>query len=442
MSLTPISSEEYLRKRHKLIFTSVVMPVIVILTAALAITHWRHERDFYLAIAVSISTTIINVALSFKNHRIKTPFGELQTRSDWFDCLRWCANLAVDAYLFKVMGLHVVIALLGWVVLAFGAMSEVYATKYRIITATMSIFGFLVVLQFYSLTVEQDILAGFICGSLLYIFNRFELWLVTEMNELAKVNQERQRIEFEAEALRREAVLGSQSRSICHEINNALTVIKAQSDLMSSNVKDPDDPNRRNVERIRRAVGQLMKLTRVVMDDLGQDKSIEREYPLSELVDDFKTLLDKHFKADRRARFEFSSPPTADLANVSFYERTGTTYLIAHNLVKNAIEACQAATPGRPGQVSLQIEIGADTFWMVVKDSGPGMSEAMKESILSKSQDTTKDTGHGLGMKFVVDEVRNNNMTLEITDNQATGTVVIVRGAVMRKEAQTNLSLV
>lgn len=440
MSLTQISSEEYLRKRHKLIFTSVVMPVIVILTAALAITHWRNEPDFYYAVALSIGTTILNVALSYKNHQIKTPFGVLHTRSDWFDCIRWCANLAVDAYLFKAMGLHVSIALLGWVVLSFGAMSEVYTRKFRMITGSVSIFGFVVVLQFYALTLQQDVLAGFICGSLLYIFNRFEQWLVHEMNELANANQERQKIAFEAEVLKREAVLGAQSRSICHEINNTLTVIKAQSDLMSMNIKDPEDPQRRNVERIRRAVGQLMKLTRVVMDDLGQDKTIEREYPLIELIDDFKTLLDKHFKAEPRAKFEFTSPTADDIAGMTFFERTGTTYLIAHNLVKNAMDAC-IQSPNQSQQVSLKIEIQDNSFFMIVKDSGHGMSAQMRENILTGSQDTTKETGHGLGMKFVVNEIRNNNMTLEIHDNPTGGTVVIVKGAVMRKDTQ-NLSLV
>ena len=440
MNLTQISSEEYLRKRHKLIFTSVVMPVIVVLTAALAMTHWRNEPDFYQAVAVSIGTTIINVALSYKNHRIKTPIGLLETRSDWFDCIRWCVNLAVDAYLFKAMGLHVAIALLGWVVLSFGAMSEVYTKKFRMITGGVSIFGFVVVLQFYELSLKQDVLAGFICGSLLYIFNRFEQWLVTEMTELANANQEHQKIAYEAEVLKREAVLGAQARSICHEINNTLTVIKAQSDLMTMHIKDPEDPNRRNVERIRRAVGQLMKLTRVVMDDLGQDKTVEREYPMMELIDDFKTLLDKHFKADQRAHFEFSTPGLDEMANITFFERTGTTYLIAHNLVKNAMDACgQDSTLAH--RVSLKIEIQEKYFLMIVRDDGKGMSSQMKENILSGSQDTTKETGHGLGMKFVVNEIRNNNMSLEIQDNQPGGTVIIVKGAVMRKDTQ-NLSLV
>lgn len=442
MSLSQISSEEYLRKRHKLIFTSVVMPVIVILTAALAVTHWRNESDFYAAIALSIGTTLLNVALSYKNHEIKTPIGLIETRADWFDCARWCVNLAVDAYLFKAMNVHVGIALLGWVVLAFGAMSEVYTLRYRIITGAASVIGFVVVSQFYNLTLQQDILVGLICCAILYIFNQFEQWLVNEMTELADANQARQKIVFEAETLKREAVLGAQARSICHEINNTLTVIKAQSDLMSMQIKDQEDPHRRNVERIRRAVGQLMKLTRVVMDDLGKDKTIEREYPMVELVEDFRSLLDKHFKADRRAKFEFVCPPQAELEHLTFFERTGTTYLIVHNLVKNAIDACENTATIRPPRVSLQIETVGESFLLIIKDNGQGMSQEMKDNILSRSQDTTKDNGHGLGMKFVVDEIRNNNMSLEITDNQNGGTVVSIKGAVMRKDAQTNLSLV
>ena len=92
------------------------------------------------------------------------------------------------------------------------------------------------------------------------------------------------------------------------------------------------------------------------------------------------------------------------------------------NLIDNAIDAAGETSP--PHQVRIAVAIDAETFGVVVDDSGPGLSEEQRRLALQRGWSTKPSAdgfGRGIGLALVVQIVRRHHGTVEISTSDLGG---------------------
>ncbi len=413
-----------LRERHKKLFTSVVMPVILGTTVFLIATHWRNEFTFFSGLGVVLLLDVFNVYFSIKNRVLKTRFGTIESRSDGFDTMRWCLTLIGDAYIIFALGASTSEAFAIWLILTFGALTEVYLPRNRVITSAFALAGLVAVLALTGATLLHSIYLVACFVGLIAILIQMERWIFKEMQSYHGEILEKEQFRRKSEAVMREAIVGNQARMIVHEVNNMLFIIKNASALEALAKTEEN----KNLNRIKRSVDILSRLGRLVLDDLPGQDSAPRQLGVDDLGKDLALLLAKQFS---ESGLTFTLDWRAAASDLSMTELPGTTYLILHNLVKNACEAVATKFDGQPGgAVSMTSELAPTAngrkLAIRIKDNGPGMTTDKIAAILEEKAETSKTNGHGLGLKFTMQFVRRNSYDIGITSAPNAGTEIVL----------------
>ncbi len=411
-----------LRAHHKALFTRILLPTVTVVTFFLIIAYWRSDTKFYLGLGAVAILDIFNVYFSIKNRRIPTPWGVVESRSDAFDTFRWTVNFPLDAFIawsFEAPTASIVVA---WIILTFGALTEVYDKRNKLITALVSLVCLVALFSLVNPVPVADQLFLVACFvSVLFIFWRLEVSLVKEMQEFFKERLQREHIEAEAEKMRRDAVIGASVRSLTHEINN----LAAIASLTSMQIRNDATEKGENLERLDRSLELMTKTSCLVLDDLGGYCATLRSYSLNQLMQDTRLLLGG-LAREETAGLRFSVPNTKD--HNQFIERSGSTYLIIHNLVRNGFQATREKFGDQAGGVvEVAAVVDGEHIQLSVKDNGAGMSEQQADFIRDGCAETSRPEGHGLGMRFVHRECLENGYDLDVESRLGEGTRVTVQ---------------
>ncbi len=102
---------------------------------------------------------------------------------------------------------------------------------------------------------------------------------------------------------------------------------------------------------------------------------------------------------------------------------TNELYRVISNLINNAIEACEYSAKKR---IKLEINYADNppSYYLIVKDSGTGMTQEQIQKALSQTLTTTKKTGHGLGLQHAVNAINNWGGRLKISSALNEGTEI------------------
>ncbi len=119
--------------------------------------------------------------------------------------------------------------------------------------------------------------------------------------------------------------------------------------------------------------------------------------------------LQLSMQIDQDAWFVFSTFPENDF------------YRILSNLISNAIEACENSSV-KQVICHLHFQKGSRHLQLSVKDSGCGMSQQQIDNILLGKGQTTKKTGHGIGLRYVVDTIKSWQGKCDIKSTKDKGT--------------------
>lgn len=400
-----------LRARYKKLFDQIITPVMMITSVFLIASHWKADDDrvFYGLIAIFIIIAFNLSMLMVKT--IPTPWGKIPARSDAFDALRWCINFPLDIYVAWSIDPDLVSVVCIWLLLTFGAMTEVYERKYKVISTGAAILSFLVIILFIyppDLKTQIYVIACYL--SVVFILWKLQQYIADEMLRVVQEQVERKQIENEAEALQRDAAIGHSTRAINHELKTLIGV--ANISTFQIQAKNKSDGISEEIERLNKSLSYMSRVSSLILDGLGSRNASKRIISLKELHDDLKLLLclDSEYFLDQ-LHFEFPQ----DAADYEFEERTGSTYLIIHNLVKNSFDAVSAKYGKDPtGMVRIKAAIENNEIHISVYDNGDGMSDQEIQDIHDQISITTKLDGHGLGLKFVKSECVKNGMDVTI----------------------------
>lgn len=195
------------------------------------------------------------------------------------------------------------------------------------------------------------------------------------------------------------ATVGEIASGVAHEVNNPLTAIRMEAELLARSRPDPDVTATtaaivREVDRAARIVRSLLRLSR-------RSDSTPSRVQLNEMLRDIAEIRQRVLKADNveiRLTLDQGAPPALGLSQ--------ELQQVLINLVTNA----EHAVLGRqPAIIALATQAREGWVQLSVDDSGPGVPEAVRHRIFDPFF-TTKgpDEGTGLGLTIcqrVVTEV-------------------------------------
>ncbi len=193
---------------------------------------------------------------------------------------------------------------------------------------------------------------------------------------------------------------GEMAASIGHELNNYLTIIANNAELLALNIdKGSTDKATRNAAQIIESIKKMKRFTDGLMDFSKLETEVI-SYDLKLLVED---LL---FSIKPQARFkqvDFTVDLDSDMPTIQI--DVGQIQQVLMNLLNNAADATddRASSEGKEKGYKRRIDISTSydkrkhLAEITVADNGCGIGEEGLTKIFTPHY-TTKDSGHGLGL--------------------------------------------
>ena len=216
------------------------------------------------------------------------------------------------------------------------------------------------------------------------------------------------------------STMGRLAARIAHEINNPLAGIQSAFMLIKDAIP-PDHPHIKYVGAIEREVQRISQVTRQLYETYRPEAEGSPQSPVQTVVGDAVAFLQQ---VNRNRGISV----TAELGGIAAVVRLPDSLLrqCIYNLVQNAIEA---SPPGSTVIVSGAID-GPD-FVLRVRDHGPGVPVALRESIfdpfVSTKPSQLSSGGMGLGLSLVRRAVDAAGGSIDVIDADGGGAEFIVR---------------
>ena len=190
------------------------------------------------------------------------------------------------------------------------------------------------------------------------------------------------------------AAIGQLAAGVAHELNNPLTVINANAEMLKMFIP-PEDENYESVELIARAGERAANVIQNLLDFARQNQYTFKLGDLNSSIEQALQLVAYQFD---EANFVINCTLPTELPHIqASWEHLKTVWL---NLLLNARDALdEGPATDEPGIVTIVTQLAPDGKWLRVLfgDNGAGMTEAQKAHIFEPFY-TTKDPGRGTGL--------------------------------------------
>ena len=187
------------------------------------------------------------------------------------------------------------------------------------------------------------------------------------------------------------AAIGQLAAGVAHEINNPLTAINANAQMLKMVLPTSDD-NYESVDLIARAGERAEKVVRGLLDFARQE---QYSFKANDINRSIRQALDLVRYQLQTADIHVLQNMATDLPPVvASWEHMKSVWL---NLIVNARDAVQVLASDR--QIEITTRLGADNghVQVLIRDNGKGMSPAELAHIFEPFY-TTKDPGKGTGL--------------------------------------------
>jgi PAS domain S-box-containing protein len=212
--------------------------------------------------------------------------------------------------------------------------------------------------------------------------------------------EERSRLEEQLQQSAKMEAVGRLAGGIAHDFNNLLTAIQGYSELALGRL-ETDDPQRRDIEEIRRAAERAASLTRQLLA-FGRRQMLQpKVIDLNAVVADMESMLRRLIGED----VELSTDLEPNLGSVR--ADPGQIEQVLMNLAVNARDAMPGGGCLTISTRNGEVAVGTTRERVVIKpgpyvvlsvaDTGHGMSTEVRERIFEPFF-TTKEAGRGTGL--------------------------------------------
>jgi len=227
---------------------------------------------------------------------------------------------------------------------------------------------------------------------------------------------------------------GEMAASIGHELNNYLTIILNNAELLPLNLKKGDTARvGRNTRAIQESVQTMKRFTDGLMDFSKLETKITK-YNLRTLIED---LIFSLRPQNQLSGITFETVFDPELPPIPM--DVGQIQQVFLNIINNAAEAINAVSPSQ-GTIAIAASYAKREKLVEVKisDSGPGVAPDILPKIF-EPHFTTKKNGHGFGL-VICERILKNHKGLISVESSPGGTTFTVTLPVTQQgvaEAQT-----
>lgn len=273
------------------------------------------------------------------------------------------------------------------------------------------------------------VLAGFtgFCGVLVVA-----LVLIAKRAEviIERRAKERQRLRERLQKAEHLATLGEMIASVSHEIKNPLGIIHSTAQLLRGRLSDDKHSKLAGI-----IVEEAARLNTIVMEFLDFARPKEPQVNLC----DVEQILDRvlgalatqctahNIQVERRF---------AGIGSCVFADEL-LLYRAFYNVLTNAVQAMEKSGgvlmvetslfgPNGHHPTSDDMDNNKNNVVVTIKDSGPGISDSVKDKIF-RPFFTTKDRGTGLGLAIVHSIIEEHGGEIIVESEEGQGTTVILR---------------
>jgi signal transduction histidine kinase/ActR/RegA family two-component response regulator len=237
---------------------------------------------------------------------------------------------------------------------------------------------------------------------------------ITERKQAIEQLQRQQEALYQREKL---AAMGSLLASVAHELNNPLSVVMVQADLLSLELKD--EPFVERIKAMSQSAERCVHLVRNFLALARQNPPQRSQVSLNAVVEDVMELLSYALRVDN---IDLLWQAAEDLPPL--WADQHQLHQVVVNLVTNAHQALRDTDGPRQLRLTTRYDPGSRQVSLEVVDTGPGIPTALQERIFEPFF-TTKPpgVGTGLGLPFCQGIVAGHGGTISVESRPGHGTV-------------------
>ncbi|RMG97185.1 MAG: response regulator [Chloroflexi bacterium] len=218
------------------------------------------------------------------------------------------------------------------------------------------------------------------------------------------------------------AAIGQLAAGVAHEINNPLTVINANAEMLKMFIP-PDDENYEAVDLIARAGQRAAKVVRGLLDFARQEQYAFEPGDLNQSIQQALDLVGYQLQtADTHVHTNMADnlPPIT-----ASWEHLKSVWL---NLIINARDAVQDRADNRLIEIVTRVDPENEYVQVLIRDNGKGMSEAELAHIFEPFY-TTKEPGKGTGLGLATSHriIEQHGGDINVVSAPGKGTTFVIR---------------
>ncbi|MCB8987335.1 MAG: response regulator [Ardenticatenaceae bacterium] len=218
------------------------------------------------------------------------------------------------------------------------------------------------------------------------------------------------------------AAIGQLAAGVAHEINNPLTAINANAEMLKMFIP-PEDDNYEAVDLIARAGERATKVVRGLLDFARQEQYKFTSNDVNQSIRQTLDLIGYQFQTAAITIIDQTSPDLPPIT--ASWEHLKSVWL---NLLVNARDAVQSLPHDRQIEITTRLSPEKDYVQVMIRDNGQGMTTAEVQHIFEPfytTKEPGKGTGLGLATSHRIIEQHGGDIHVVSTPNQ--GTTFIVR---------------
>ena len=400
---------------HKSLTKKIVIPLMGVISIAFYASGFQNTTYHIIIVIIGLVIAALNAWISNKTDECHFQTG---WRTDTWDATRWLLSVVVfDLYLMYAFRPPLTVTYSAWTILIIAAQSDLFQKQLRnaVVLICWAAGGVGITIWYPDEMLGTRIFAILSMALTCLLFERLESYWCSELVRRRKVERIQDHALERLLYSERDAQIGAQVRTISHELGNLINILQ-----IGNSQSQPIDR-----EVLTRTLSFITKINGLILRDI--DKRVpEHAIQVQDVMADIMLLIRPEV-ITMPCRFHITASP--EVRTLRIKERTGSLFLIIHNLVKNGMHAISAAgLKLNQGSISIRMERHDKELRIAIEDNGIGMDEKTLEQLLSGQSRSINRGRHGLGFAFVLDECRRNKITLSAASrphpNHHPGTVM------------------
>jgi len=210
------------------------------------------------------------------------------------------------------------------------------------------------------------------------------------------------------------ASLGSAVAKVSHDLRNILTTAQ----LFADRIETSDDPVvRRMAPKLMNSMSRAVNLCERTLA-FGKAEEPPPALSVVSLAGIAQDVIDGERLAVEDVPVTFASTVPSGLMVRADAEQM---YRVLSNLARNARQAIVAT--GKEGVITIDAGEDSRSWWITVRDTGPGLPPRAQEHLFTPFQGTASKGGAGLGLVISAELIRGHGGELKLLETGSDGTV-------------------